>query len=51
MDQIKIAIVGAGAAGMFCAIHCAELGAEVTLFERNEKLVASWVLPAKVAVT
>lgn len=38
MDQIKIAIVGAGAAGMFCAIHCAELGAEVTLFERNEKL-------------
>lgn len=38
MDKIKIAIVGAGAAGMFCAIRCAEMGAEVTLFERNEKL-------------
>ena len=38
MDKIKIAVVGAGAAGMFCAIHCAEAGAEVTLFERNEKL-------------
>jgi glycine/D-amino acid oxidase-like deaminating enzyme len=38
MDKIKIAVVGGGAAGMFCAIHCAEAGAEVTLFERNEKL-------------
>ncbi len=38
MDRIRIAIVGGGAAGMFCAIRCAESGAEVTLFERNEKL-------------
>ncbi|MBE6672308.1 MAG: NAD(P)/FAD-dependent oxidoreductase [Ruminococcaceae bacterium] len=38
MDRIKIAIVGGGAAGMFCAIRCAEAGAEVTLFEKNEKL-------------
>lgn len=38
MDKIKIAVIGAGAAGMFCAIRCAEAGAEVTLFERNEKL-------------
>ena len=38
MDRIKIAIVGGGAAGMFCAIRCAEAGAEVTLFEHNEKL-------------
>lgn len=38
MDKNKIAVIGAGAAGMFCAIRCAEAGAEVTLFERNEKL-------------
>ena len=35
---MKIAVVGGGAAGMFCAIACAEAGASVTLFERNEKL-------------
>lgn len=35
---MKIAVVGGGAAGMFCAIACAEAGADVTLFERNDKL-------------
>lgn len=34
----KIVIVGGGAAGMMAAIHAAREGAEVTLFEKNEKL-------------
>ena len=34
----KIAVVGGGAAGMIAAIRALELGAKVTLFEKNEKL-------------
>lgn len=34
----KVAIVGGGAAGMFAAIHAADKGHEVHLFEKNEKL-------------
>ena len=33
-----IAVIGGGAAGMFAAIHAAEEGLQVHLFERNEKL-------------
>lgn len=33
----KIAVIGAGAAGMMAAYAAAESGAEVTLFEKNEK--------------
>lgn len=33
----RIAVVGGGAAGMMAAIKAAELGASVTIFERNER--------------
>ena len=35
---MKIAVIGGGPAGMMAAIAAAESGAEVTLFEKNEKL-------------
>lgn len=34
----KIIVVGGGAAGMMAAIECARNGAEVTLYEKNERL-------------
>ncbi|MEN4052378.1 MULTISPECIES: NAD(P)/FAD-dependent oxidoreductase [Sulfurimonas] len=34
----KVAIIGGGASGLFCAILCAEAGCEVSLFEQNNKL-------------
>jgi len=34
----KVAIIGGGASGLFCAILCAEAECEVTLFEQNNKL-------------
>lgn len=34
----KVLVVGAGAAGIMAAIKAAERGAEVTLFEKNERL-------------
>ncbi|MCR4892702.1 MAG: NAD(P)/FAD-dependent oxidoreductase [Lachnospiraceae bacterium] len=34
----RVLIVGGGAAGMLCAIFAARSGAEVSLFEKNEKL-------------
>lgn len=34
----KVVIIGGGAAGMFAAIHAADKGHEVHLFEKNEKL-------------
>ncbi|WP_457747373.1 NAD(P)/FAD-dependent oxidoreductase [Sulfurimonas sp.] len=34
----KIAIIGGGASGLFCAIHCAQAALEVSLFEQNSKL-------------
>ena len=33
----RITVVGGGAAGMMAAIRAAELGADVTLVERNDK--------------
>ncbi len=38
MKKKQIAIVGAGAAGMIAAITAARSGAEVTLFERNDRV-------------
>ena len=35
---MKVAVIGGGPAGMMAAITAAESGAEVTLFEKNEKL-------------
>ncbi len=38
MNQKKIAVIGAGPAGMFASAKAAKLGASVTLFERNALL-------------
>ena len=37
-DVRRVAVIGAGAAGMMAAITAAEAGAEVTLFERNDRV-------------
>ena len=34
----KVAVIGGGAAGMMAAIHAAYMGAEVTLYEKNDRL-------------
>ncbi|WP_428738442.1 NAD(P)/FAD-dependent oxidoreductase [Sulfurimonas sp.] len=36
-DRKKIAIIGAGASGLFCAIKCAKHGLIVDLYEQNSK--------------
>ena len=33
----KIAVIGAGASGIICAIFCAKSGVKVTLYEQNQK--------------
>ncbi len=38
MDNKRVAVIGGGAAGMMAAIRAAQFGAEVTLFERNDRL-------------
>lgn len=38
MTEKKIAVIGGGAAGLMASCRAAELGAEVTLFERNDLL-------------
>ena len=38
MKDKKIAIIGFGPAGMFCALHFKEAGIKVTVFERGEKV-------------
>lgn len=35
MDKLRIAVIGGGAAGLMAAGRAAELGADVTLYERN----------------
>lgn len=44
----KIAIVGAGPAGLTCAISLAESGFEVVIYEKDEKVggVLSWGIPS-----
>lgn len=37
-NKMKIAVVGAGASGMMAAVNAAKYGAEVTLFEKNERV-------------
>lgn len=37
-DVRRVAVIGAGAAGMMAAITAAEAGADVTLFERNDRV-------------
>ena len=38
MESKGVAVIGAGPAGMFAALRAAEAGADVTLFEKNEKV-------------
>ena len=35
---MNIAVIGAGASGIFAALHAAQTGASITLFERNETI-------------
>ncbi len=35
---MKIAVIGGGASGAFCAVKLAQGGADVTIFEKNEKI-------------
>jgi len=37
-DRIRIAIIGAGASGMTAAVTAAKQGAEVTLYEKNDRV-------------
>ena len=37
-EQKRVAVIGGGAAGMMAAIHAAYMGAEVTLYEKNDRL-------------
>ena len=37
-NNVKIAVIGGGAAGLLCAAECGAMGAEVTLYEKNEKV-------------
>ena len=43
----KIAVVGGGAAGLMAAGEAARLGADVTLFEKNEKLGKKLIITGK----
>ena len=38
MKTVKVAVIGGGAAGMMAAITAADHGAEVTIFEKNDRL-------------
>lgn len=38
MTSTKIIVIGAGAAGLFCAGHCAMYGADVTIIEKNQRV-------------
>ena len=37
MENIKVAVIGGGAAGMMAAIYASDSGAEVTLFEKGDR--------------
>ena len=38
MISKRVCVIGGGAAGLMAAIHAARYGAEVTVFERNDRL-------------
>ena len=38
MSKRKVAVIGGGAAGIVAAIEAADNGAEVTIFERNDRI-------------
>lgn len=37
-NGVKVAVIGAGASGMMAAITASEFGAEVTLYEKNDRV-------------
>ena len=37
-EQTRVAVIGAGAAGMMAAIYAAQNGAQVTVFEKNDRV-------------
>ena len=45
---LKVAIVGAGPAGMACALEAAQRGHKVTLFDANAELGGQFMLAAKI---
>jgi len=47
MQNKKIAVIGGGAAGLMAAGEAARLGADVTLFEKNEKLGKKLIITGK----
>jgi flavin-dependent dehydrogenase len=44
MDKLKIAIIGAGVAGISCALECERLGMPAEIFERHHS--AGWIWPS-----
>ena len=47
MANKKIAVIGGGASGLMAAGEAAQLGADVTLFEKNEKLGKKLIITGK----
>lgn len=47
MSNKKIAVIGGGAAGLMAAGEAAKFGADVTLFEKNEKLGKKLIITGK----
>ena len=43
--MIKVAVIGAGASGMMAAITAADNGAQVFLFEKNDRVGKKFWLP------
>lgn len=44
----KVAIIGAGVAGMSCAVEAAQLGHQVTLYEKSSEIGGQFLLAAKI---
>lgn len=44
MDKCKIAIIGAGIAGLACALECEKLGVTAEVFERHHSV--GWAFPS-----
>lgn len=44
MNKLKIAIIGAGTAGLSCALECEKLGVTAEVFERHHAV--GWIWPS-----
>jgi 2,4-dienoyl-CoA reductase (NADPH2) len=47
-ESKRVAIIGAGVAGMSCAVEAAQRGHQVTLFEKTNKIGGQFLLAAKI---